>query len=373
MSVEPKKFFVGVIDFFSILLPGAMLTYFLKDDVGQKLLGEGYSRLDSTEGWIAFLLSSYLLGHLIFLLGSALLDDHVYDRIRTATYKEQISRLARGEGLPWVLTRWLSRHLIKPVSDQAVRQVVAIKDNRLDPLQASSAINAFQYSKARLAMEHPEALETVQRFEADSKFFRSLLVVLFVLLLWGLIVSRPWVAVASVPLLVLAFWRYVDQRVKATNQAYWYIITLESQQSGGYRAPSGASVGAPSHAGGVVFRESGVAKEYLLVQARLSPQEWVLPKGHVEPSERPAETAVREVHEETGVWARVKTGLDSVSFTVNGKPITVQFYLMEALDEGESSEKRGHEWLSLDKAVERATYKDTKELLKLAEKKRSNS
>jgi hypothetical protein len=39
MSVEPQKFFVGVIDFFSILLPGALLTYFLKNDVGPELLG----------------------------------------------------------------------------------------------------------------------------------------------------------------------------------------------------------------------------------------------------------------------------------------------------------------------------------------------
>ncbi len=37
MPVEPEKFFIGVIEFFSILLPGALLTYLLKDGVGPRL------------------------------------------------------------------------------------------------------------------------------------------------------------------------------------------------------------------------------------------------------------------------------------------------------------------------------------------------
>jgi hypothetical protein len=34
MSFEPQKFFVGLIDFFSILLPGALLTFLVKDALG---------------------------------------------------------------------------------------------------------------------------------------------------------------------------------------------------------------------------------------------------------------------------------------------------------------------------------------------------
>jgi len=42
MNFEPQKFFIGQIDFFSILLPGALLTYLLKDDMELWLLKEGY-------------------------------------------------------------------------------------------------------------------------------------------------------------------------------------------------------------------------------------------------------------------------------------------------------------------------------------------
>jgi hypothetical protein len=31
MNFEPQKFFIGLIDFFSILLPGAVLTYLTKE------------------------------------------------------------------------------------------------------------------------------------------------------------------------------------------------------------------------------------------------------------------------------------------------------------------------------------------------------
>jgi ADP-ribose pyrophosphatase YjhB (NUDIX family) len=60
----------------------------------------------------------------------------------------------------------------------------------------------------------------------------------------------------------------------------------------------------------VVFKRVGGQVKYLLVQAKNAPQEWVLSKGHIEPGEGIQETAVREVHEETGVWARIKGQLN---------------------------------------------------------------
>lgn len=372
VNFEPQKFFIGLIDFFSILLPGALLTYLLKDDIGQAFLGDGYHALAGTEGWAAFLFSSYLLGHFIFLLGSLLLDDHVYDRIRKATYEEQVKRLTKGEKLSSVLFRWLAVCLIKKDADRAVSQAVRIKEHYLDPLKASSAINAFQWCKARLTLEHPEAIATVHRFEADSKFFRSLLIVLCVLIPWSLLKERPVIALSGIPLFLLAFMRYVDQRMKATNQAYWYIITLEGSSDGWFRQPSQAQADGPSHAGGVVFRQVNNQVEYLLVQAKKAPNEWVLPKGHIEPGEQIKETAVREVREETGVWARIKEELNGVSYTVNGNPIKVQFYLMEAVEEGKPSDhRREHEWLQLDKALVQATHKGSQELIRLAEQKQS--
>lgn len=40
MNFELQNFFVGLMDFFSILLPGALLTYLLADQVGPVVLGD---------------------------------------------------------------------------------------------------------------------------------------------------------------------------------------------------------------------------------------------------------------------------------------------------------------------------------------------
>jgi hypothetical protein len=84
VSFEPEKFFIGVIDLFSVLLPGALITYLFKDDLGPFFLGsDAYYQLNGASAWLAFFFSGYLLGHFVFLVGSALLDEFVYDPPQT--------------------------------------------------------------------------------------------------------------------------------------------------------------------------------------------------------------------------------------------------------------------------------------------------
>jgi hypothetical protein len=70
MNFDPQKFFIGLMDFFSILLPGALLTYLLMGEAGPLVLGDQYDKLAGAQAWAAFLFASYLFGHLVFLLGS---------------------------------------------------------------------------------------------------------------------------------------------------------------------------------------------------------------------------------------------------------------------------------------------------------------
>ena len=397
MSFEPQKFFIGLIDFFAILLPGGLLTFLVKDHVGPRLLGNDYYHLTGTNGWVAFLASSYLLGHFVFLIGAGLLDDYAYDPVRRASYGEQIKKLARGKRLSPLFQRWLSRIFFGKEMDLAVKHAVKIKERQLGPLEASNAINAFQWSKAKLTIEHPQAMEAVQRFEADSKFFRSL--VILCILIIAVLVPLKWLDHGSaltwvcVPIGLLAFWRYVDQRLKATQQAYWYIITEEGNGDNSVRQePALLDRDAPTHAGGVVYRRKAGRIECLLVQAKGSAVvEWVLPKGHVEDGESLKETAVREVREEAGTWAQVKSKLANVTFPVKGNPITVRFYLMEQVDRTsdvvlshaafllrklvwwKEQDRRECKWLPLAEAQKLATYSNSKDVLLLAEQRLTSS
>lgn len=44
-----QKFFIGLMDFFSILLPGALLTWLLMHEVGPVVLGDRYAKLAGAE------------------------------------------------------------------------------------------------------------------------------------------------------------------------------------------------------------------------------------------------------------------------------------------------------------------------------------
>ncbi len=372
MSFEPQKFFIGLLDFFSILLPGAMLTYLLMADVGPLILGDRYSTLTGAQAWTAFLFASYLAGHLVFLLGSWL--DALYDWARRYTLDSQIKMLARrGRLLPWP-ARALIFLVFHRERNLAVDRAVKIKEQALNGLQAKNAVNAFQWCKALLNVESPESLAVVQRFEADSKFFRSFAVVLLILLAaWPFQDEWPLIGIpVVVGLFLLALWRYMEQRLKSTKQAYWSVITLTAKDGKTTVEKPALAAGSPSHAGGVVFRTRRGNPEYLLVEARAHPAQWVLPKGHVEKEDQHRETAVREVQEETGVWARIVRDLDDVSYFANGTIVTARYYLMQAVGRGLRKEKdRQHVWLGLPEAVARASHIETRELLQAAQQWRS--
>lgn len=182
---EPQKFFIGIIDFFAILLPGALLVLLVREDA-RSFFYPGYYYPEGPKGWLIFGGASYLLGHFVFLIGSWTLD-RVYGLLRQPTYQEQINRLAKGKRLSFLPFRYVSRLFFKDDADSAVRRAVGIKNFYLHPIEASSSINAFQWSKARLTFNQPEASATVQRFEADSKFFRSLVILCLITRFW-----RPW-------------------------------------------------------------------------------------------------------------------------------------------------------------------------------------
>ena len=113
--------------------------------------------------------------------------DEFYDWARGYTLNAQIKLLTqRGQLLPWPVRAlvWL---VFKDERNLAVNRAVKIKQQILRPLQAKDSINTFQSCKALLNSENPSALAAVQRFEANSKFFRCFAVVLLILL-----IAWPW-------------------------------------------------------------------------------------------------------------------------------------------------------------------------------------
>jgi hypothetical protein len=63
MNVDPHRFFISLMEFLSILLPGALFTWLMMDEVGPTVLGDRYAKLDYAQAGTAFLFASYLFDH----------------------------------------------------------------------------------------------------------------------------------------------------------------------------------------------------------------------------------------------------------------------------------------------------------------------
>jgi hypothetical protein len=63
MGYKPEDFFVGVIDFFAVLLPGALMSFVIADFARHHLFGKALPAIQGeAQGWVVFAFSSYLLG-----------------------------------------------------------------------------------------------------------------------------------------------------------------------------------------------------------------------------------------------------------------------------------------------------------------------
>src|SRR4051812_5914797 len=101
-----------------------------------------------------------------------------------------------------------------------------------------------------------------------------------------------------------------------------------------------------------------------------------LPKGNIDQGEKPQETALREVHEETGVEAEPIAKLGDVKYVYNrswsdGAKVfkVVSFYLFRYLSGkiGDIKEEMRHEvahalWLPLKEAPKKLSYKGEREM-----------
>ena len=70
-------------------------------------------------------------------------------------------------------------------------------------------------------------------------------------------------------------------------------------------------------AGGLVFDDHGRVA-IIARHSRSGHLEWCLPKGHLEKGETPQQTAVREVHEETGILGEVVDSIATIDYWFTG-------------------------------------------------------
>ena len=180
-------------------MPGAIATAILTPRLGQYVVGPLVTLPSSEPGnWVTFLVCAYFIGHLIFLVGSYI--DRFYDTIRKR---------------------------LNPYGNESAYQCATrIRDSLVDETERR-ALNTFQWARAVLITKSPAAAEDIHRLEADSKFFRSLLVVCALAALAFFTSGQGVEGLLALGLMLPCFARYYERRLKSTTQAYIYIIVMQ--------------------------------------------------------------------------------------------------------------------------------------------------
>ncbi len=86
MECKPSDLFVGVVEFFAVLLPGSLVVFSAMDQARTHIFGKILPALpsDTVSAYATFFVASYLLGHFIFMIASYL--DSPSDKIRKRLY-----------------------------------------------------------------------------------------------------------------------------------------------------------------------------------------------------------------------------------------------------------------------------------------------
>lgn len=277
MSFKPADFLITVFEFFSVMLPGAALCYFLGTQYGELLFAPGrlFPAPSNVEKWVMFIFSSYLFGHILFAIGSVL--DDLYDKLKRIQKKRDskydlnylTARYLQHTLMDGLLEKVLAHEFTRrrfreknywksfdrKVSDEIEKLeankdmqgaetarnllTAGLEDREKGLADRAEILNAYKFVKAVMLLHFPAASAELTYMEASQKFFRTLFVTfsaVAILLFLHFVIPfsfnddflKPDFLIASLVCLLLAwvcFHRYGDQRFKSTALAYNLLIS----------------------------------------------------------------------------------------------------------------------------------------------------
>ena len=227
MQLKPQDIFIGVIDFFSVILPGALITYFLMGQLYGDIFGAGKvfpSPETQTQQWLVFLFATYIIGQINFLIASFLLDKIVYYTYLSNRFcKKNFNlgyRTATAIRNQYLLAdSWITRLIHTNSMNREEGQELLNGERR-------EIINTFKWAQNFLAIKYPETLTDIKKIVADSKLFRSL-VIAFIIVGSVLLAKGEWLTGGCFMVFsLLSLFRYGDLRYKSTQEAYELIVTI---------------------------------------------------------------------------------------------------------------------------------------------------
>jgi hypothetical protein len=207
MSASPKDFFIGITEFFSLLLPGALFVGLFTEEA-QAIASVLGLPTDGFGAAVGFAVASYIAGHVLHAAGSLL--DRAYDRWYSRPRRSR-------EGQPSLYTLALRLHHKMLGADM-------------------ESVGVFSWSGSFVRVASPGAASEIEARSSESKFFRSLIPVLTAALIvigWrikhlGFVTATSGALVIDLLLIVFAWRRYCLRRWDSVQLTYEYFVLLNT-------------------------------------------------------------------------------------------------------------------------------------------------
>lgn len=108
-----------------------------------------------------------------------------------------------------------------------LEKAIQIK-NKETGLSGSDVINLFKWADAKLMAQYPAMHNVVERHQAASKFFRSMILVFVIAIPVFWYASKPVACWIALLLLAISLLNYLQQRFKAVRTAYEYVVVTST-------------------------------------------------------------------------------------------------------------------------------------------------
>lgn len=236
-------FYIGVLDFFAVLLPGVIAAVLLAVALNK------FPEKPEVFHWAVIFVIGYILGHLLFAIGGLLLDPVLYDPL----FKPD-SELEKCPAIqispPGLITAYRHQNCqIFVYAKRLIEQSPTYMKGRTQSLLKTGATEPpyklakgpegiHKWARAWLSLHSPSSIAELERLEADSKLFRSLGIMVPVIIVagWSRIMHQshhPFIVVTvGLGILLLVLSRYCDLRQKSTRTCYLHFVQLYSAVHG---------------------------------------------------------------------------------------------------------------------------------------------
>ena len=201
-----NKFNLGLLDLLTIILPGGMIVG-LAWKIG--LISEWqFLENSNLPEWIigaAFAAAAYVMGHFVYLV-SSYLDDLIFAKLKEI----------------W----WPKNSLFTQANGIRTRKI---------PEVSTKDFNNFKYALGYLLQHSGPLYFVVERMMAESKFFRSFCVVLFIAAGSAFYYGNWQEGMVELVFMGFSMVRYLSKRAQSINVAYQYLILLHENDLGKFQ------------------------------------------------------------------------------------------------------------------------------------------